>query len=541
MNKTKNMNDFFVRDNMPNEAEWPEFLNLDQISDKKHFNSAVELLDKAVEEGHGEKIAIFSHVGNWTYAELLQKTNQIANVLENHLGLIKGNRVLLRSPNNLFAAACWLAVVKAGGIVVTTISMLRSKEIVAIASQCQASFALCDYRYKEDLELAKSQLPELSNILYFNAPEESNSLEDLMANQPISFNSHIPDAFDIAMIGYTSGTTGKPKGAVHSHHAIISVCETFSKEVIAPSSDDIFSGTAPLGFVYGLGGMLLFPLHARASVVMLEDVRTKSLIEAIDKYKITILHTAPTAYKALLAEYDRTLLGSLKKCVSAGEALPTYVSQGWMDKAEIRLIDGIGSTEILHIFISVQNYTDPMGTLGKPVPGYLGKIVDKEGNELEVGEVGFLAVKGPTGCRYLNDERQSSYVINGWNVTGDTAKIDKDGFYWYQARSDGMIISSGYNIAGPEVEQVLSEHPLVKECAVIGIPNEQRGQIVCAYIVLKDGETQSDELIKNIQDFAKKNGAPYKYPRSVKFINALPRTLSGKVQHYILKEKSSLK
>lgn len=531
--------DNFAIDNLPAMEQWPDFINLDQVTEKSHFNAAVELLDSAVDEGFGNKIAIYSEAGNWTYADLLSKTNQLANVLKHDLGLKAGNRVIIRSPNNAMAAACWLAIVKAGGIVVTTISMLRSKEIIAIAQQSEAKFALCDNRFKDDIKEAQQNLPQLEQILYFNCEEnEKSDLDMLMKSKSTTFDNHAPQATDIAMIGYTSGTTGKPKGAVHSHHAIISVCETFSKQVLQPTSDDVFSGTAPLGFVYGLGGMLLFPFHARASVVMLEDVRTKSLINAIEKYRITILHTAPTAYKALLAEYNSEQLSSLKKCVSAGEALPDYVSQGWMDKAGLRLIDGIGSTEILHIFISVQNNNDPMGTLGKPVPGYEGKVVDEDGEELPSGEVGFLAVKGPTGCRYLNDERQSSYVKNGWNITGDTAKTDENGFFWYQARTDGMIISSGYNIAGPEVEQVVAEHASVKECAVIGIPNEERGEIVCAYVVLNEGESPSDTLIKSIQDFAKQKGAPYKYPRAVKFIDALPRTLTGKVQHYILKEKS---
>lgn len=531
--------DSFAVDNMPAMEQWPDFINLDQVTKKTRFNSAVELIDRAVEEGLGDKVAIHFEAGNWTYNELLSKANQIANVLVQDLGLKAGNRVIIRSPNNPYSAACWLAIVKAGGIVVTTISMLRSKEIIAIANQSEAKFALCDARFKQELENAQQKLPQLKKLLYFNGADgEPDNLETIMAMKSTSFDNHQSEASDIAMIGYTSGTTGKPKGAVHSHHAILSVCETFSKMVLKPTPDDVFSGTAPLGFVYGLGGMLLFPLHARASVVMLEDVRTKSLIAAIEKYKITILHTAPTAYKALLAEYNSEQLGSLKKCVSAGEALPNYVSQGWMDKAGIRLIDGIGSTEILHIFISVQDETDPMGTLGKAVPGYEGMIVDKDGEEVPSGEVGFLAVKGPTGCRYLNNDRQKSYVKNGWNITGDTARTDENGFFWYQARSDGMIISSGYNIAGPEVEQVVSEHTAVKECAVIGIPNEERGEIVCAYVVLNDGENADDVMIKSIQDFAKQTGAPYKYPRSVRFIDALPRTLTGKIQHYILKEKS---
>lgn len=535
MNAAQNSTDLFAQDNMPPAHQWPKFINEDVVAQKRPFNCAAILLDDAVAEGYGDNIAIYSPEDEWSYKDLLQKSNQIAHILRDDLGLVAGNRVLLRSANNPMLAACWLAVIKAGGIVVTSIAMLRAKEITTIARQSRVTIALCDRRLKDDMEQAAQELDHLSHILYFNDPE---GLEARMATKPKNFINHPANCSDIAMIAFTSGTTGKPKAALHSHHAIIAVCETFSKQIVQPTSNDIFSGTPPLGFVYGLGGLLLFPLYARAATVLLEDVRADSLIEAIEKFKVTILHTAPTAYKALLEKYDARKFATIRHCVSAGEALPDHVTQGWLDIAGIRLIDGIGSTELLHIFISVQQPDDPVGTLGKPVPGYEACIVDHEGNPVPVGDVGFLATRGPTGCRYLNDERQTQYVIKGWNVTGDTAKVDGDGFFWYQARTDGMIISSGYNIAAPEVEQTISQHPAVAECAVIGVPDLKRGHIVRAYIVLKDGFKAGNMLVKNIQDFAKQKGAPYKYPRSVKFIKTLPRTPSGKIQHFALREKA---
>lgn len=533
MKSNQRLADNFAQDHMPPADQWPKFINEDMVTKQPPFNCAVELLDKAIEEGHGDNIAIYSPDSEWTYRELLNKANQIAHVLKDDLGLVSGNRVLLRSANTPMLAACWLAVIKAGGIVVTSIAMLRAKEIIKIAEQSGASIALCDHRLKDDMNAAASELNHLTQVLYFNDPD---GLEAQMRTKPTDFDNYPSNNSDIAMIAFTSGTTGKPKAAVHSHHAVIAVCETFSEQVVRPTSKDVFSGTPPLGFVYGLGGLLLFPLFVRAATVLLEDVRIAPLIDAIDKFKVSILYTAPTAYKALLENYDASRLSSLRHGVSAGEALPGYVTQAWLDKAGIRLIDGIGSTELLHIFISVQQPDDPIGTLGKAVPGYEACIMDENGTILPVGEVGYLAVRGPTGCRYLDDARQTTYVVDGWNVTGDTAKIDEEGFFWYQARSDGMIISSGYNIAGPDVEQTISQHPAVAECAVIGVPDPSRGHIVRAYIVMKDGFKAGDALVKDIQDFAKQQSAPYKYPRSVKFIDSLPRTPSGKVQHFALRE-----
>ncbi len=523
--------DSFVQNHMPAPHMWPKFINTNLETKNKPFNCAAELLDNAITEGYGDKVALYSPKSSWTYQELLNKANQIAHILKDDLGLVAGNRVLLRSTNNPMLIACWLAVIKAGGIVITTIAMLRAKEIITCASQSRASLALCDYRLKDDMESAASELSNMSHILYFNGPGE---LEARMKTKPTSFDNHPAHQSDIAMIGFTSGTTGLPKAALHSHHAIIAVCQAFSQQVLKPTPQDIFSGTPPLGFVYGLGGLLLFPLYVRAATVLLEDVSTESLITAIDKFGVSIFFTAPTAYKALLQNFDAQKLSSLKKCMSAGEALPDYVTRAWLDKTGIRLIDGIGSTEMLNNFICIQHPDDPIGSLGKAVPGYEARIVNKQGDPVPVGEVGFLAVRGPVGCRYLDDERQTKYVINGWNITGDTARIDKDGYFWYQARNDGMIISSGYNIASPEVEKTVSQHPAVADCAVIGIPDPVRGEIVRAYIVLKKGYKPDTRLIKNIQNFTKKHSAPYKYPRSIAFIDVLPRTPSGKIQHFML-------
>ncbi len=536
MNTKKTYQDSFVPDHMPPQDQWPDFIN--EIDCCGSFNAAVEFLDKAVDEGVGDKIAIYSPSGNWTYKELLEKSNQIAHVLVDDLGLKTGDRVVLRSLNNPMLAACWLATLKAGGIVVTTIAMLRGKEINTIVEQSRASIALCDARLSEDMQKAMKFSDQLDHVLYFNGDQVDGSIESLMEGKSTRFDNFLSDGSDIAMIAFTSGTTGKPKGALHSHHAILAVCETFSKQVLKPNSDDIFLGTPSLAFVYGLGGLLLFPLHARAATVLLEDVRIPSLLDAADKFKATIFFTAPTIYKALLEDCEDERLASLRGCASAGEALPGYVTEAWQDKTGVRITDGIGATELLHVFLSVQHDSDPVGSLGKAVPGYEVRVLDDDGKDSPVGEIGYLAVKGPTGCRYLNDDRQSKYVVDGWNITGDTVKIDEQGYIWYQARNDGIIVSSGYNIVSPEVEAVVSQHPAVAECGVIGVPDPDRGNIVRAYVVLKEGFAESLDLIKEIQDFAKQNAAPYKYPRSIEFIDALPRTATGKVQHFMLRERA---
>lgn len=526
--------DQFVPSHMPPRDQWPDFINEIQLG--RNYNAAAELVDRAVEEGHGDRVAIYSPSGNWTYQELLQKSNQIAHVLVEDLGLVPGNRVLLRSLNNPMLAACWLAVLKAGGVVITTIAMLRGKEIATIAEQSKARIALCDVRLRDDMQAALDLSPELEQVVHFNAPDQAEGLEFLMQQKPETFDNFLSDGSDIAMIAFTSGTTGKPKGALHSHHAVIAVCETFSRQVLKPNADDIFMGTPSLAFVYGLGGLLLFPLHARAAVVLLEDVRIDSLLAAAEKYRATVFFTAPTVYKVLLEICDDPRLANLRICASAGEALPAFVSQTWLDKTGVRITDGIGATEMLHVFLAVQNVDDPIGSLGKAVPGYELRVLDDNGKDAAVGEIGYLAVRGPTGCRYLNDNRQASYVVDGWNITGDTAKIDEQGYFWYQARNDGIIVSSGYNIVSPEVEGVVSQHPAVAECGVIGVPDPDRGNIVRAYVVLKQDYQASDELVKEIQNFAKQNAAPYKYPRSIKFITSLPRTATGKVQHFVLRE-----
>jgi 2-aminobenzoate-CoA ligase len=498
------------------------------------MNTATELLDRIVEQGGGERTAFHFPGGTWTYHELLATSNRIANVLVSCYGLLPGNRVLLRAPNNPMLAACWFAVLKVGGIVVCTMPLLRSRELQYILQHARINLCICDTRFGADLEHAMLQSPTHPvPIVKFG----DGALESLSACVSDAFTNLQTAADDIAIIAYTSGTTGAAKATVHFHRDMIAVCDLFPKYVLKPNPDDVFCGSPPFAFTFGLGGLVLFPLRIGASALLLEQAAPPQLIEAIAKHKATIVFTSPTAYRAMLAKVKEYDISSLQKCVSAGETLPLATFQAWQAATGIDIIDGIGATEMLHIFISASGADIRPGATGRVVPGYEARIVDADMNDVAIGEVGKLAVRGPTGCRYLsNEERQRAYVRDGWNLTGDAYRMDADGYFWYQARTDDMIVSSGYNISGPEVENVLLDHPSVLECGVVGVPNEERGHIVKAFIVLRPGFEPSDALARDLQDFVKQQIAPYKYPRSIQFMAALPRTSTGKLQRFKLRE-----
>ena len=524
--------DTFARDHLPPAEQWPDLINLDQLNYPEKLNCAVELLDKAVVEGDGERVCLRAPGQVWTYADLQTQVNKIAHVLKEAMKLRPGERVLLRSANNPFMVACWFAIVKAGGIVVATMPLLRAKELSVIAEKAQVRLGLCDQRLKDEMVATQQNVLVLQQVLYFD------ELQQKMSDKPAEFDTIETASDDVCLIAFTSGTTGKPKGTMHFHRDILTICEAFSRRVLKPQPDDIFIGSPPLAFTFGLGGLVLFPMHARASTVLLEAAPPDKLAEAIAEYQATTVFTAPTAYRALLnSEYN---LSSLRHCISAGETLPLPTYNAWYEKTSIRIIDGLGSTELLHIFITSAGDDIRPGATGRPIPYYEAKIVNQEGQDLPPESVGLLAVRGPTGCRYLDDDRQTDYVVNGWNLTGDAYKMDQAGYFWFQARADDMIISAGYNIAGPEVEDVLLAHEAVAECAVVAAPDEQRGQIVKAYVVLQaDSDIlANEELVKTLQDFVKAQIAPYKYPRAIEFVTQLPRTETGKVQRFKLRQQA---
>jgi 2-aminobenzoate-CoA ligase len=534
--------DTFCADHLPPPELWPvrDWTGIPELAYPERLNCAAELLDKIVESGAGERLVFRFPGGTWTYRHLLETSNRIAHVLVDDLGVVPGNRVLLRGPNNPMLAACWFAVLKAGGVVVCTMPLLREREIRYLADKAQINLALTDVRFLAECESGFRAREEARVICFSNGETkraEPGSLELLMGDKPTTFANCDTAAEDIAIIAFTSGTTGEGKGTMHSHRDIMAITDCFPRYVLKPSPDDLFCGSPPLAFTYALGGLLLFPMRFGACSLLLEQATPPNLLKAIGEYRPTVCFTAPTAYRAMrgmLVDHD---VSSLRKCVSAGETLPLSVYESWLEATGLKIIDGIGATEMLHIFISASGDEIRPGATGKVVPGYQAKIVDDDGNDAPAGSVGRLAVRGPTGCRYLaNIEQQRKYVENGWNLTGDSYKLDQDGYFWYQARTDDMIISGGYNIAGPEVENVLLEHPAVLECAVIGEPDEERGHVVKAVIVLRPGSEGSDQLKKEVQDFVKARIAPYKYPRRVDFVSALPRTATGKLQRYRLRE-----
>ena len=528
--------DTFARTSLPPPEQQPEFLfELPALQFPQRLNCATELLDRHVREGRGDRVCIRAPGLTWTYAELQDKADRIAQVLVRDMGLVPGNRVLLRAPNNPMLAACWFAVIKAGGIAVATMPLLRAKEIKAIAEIGQVSHALCDAALAEELRATTRALPMLRHIRHFNY-EGPDSLERAMERQPAGFDNVVTAATDTCILGFTSGTTGVPKGTMHFHRDVMAICACWPPHVLKPEADDVFIGSPPLAFTFGLGGLLLFPMAVGASTVLLENASPPQLLDGVKEFHATVLFTAPTSYRTLAARAVELRRTALRKCVSAGEALPASTRALWKDATGIELIDGIGATELLHIFISADEAHARPGATGLPVPGYRAEVVDEAGQPVPPGTVGQLRVKGPTGCRYLADERQQQYVRDGWNYTGDAYRQDADGWFYYHARTDDMIISAGYNIASPEVEEALLQHPAVAECGVVGAADAERGQIVTAYVVLRAGHAPGPEMASDLQNFVKQTIAPYKYPRAVIFVNTLPRTQTSKLQRFRLHE-----
>jgi 2-aminobenzoate-CoA ligase len=529
--------DTFARDHLPPRDAWPELVfDLPELSLPAKLNAAVELLDRAIERGWGDRVAILAPGGlSWTYRELLAQANRVARVLTEDMGLVPGNRVLLRAPNNPMVAACWFGVLKAGGIAVGTMPLLRAKELTDIVTKAEISHALADARLAEDLEAARGACPTLRSVTYFGGTGATD-LETRMAAKAPTFANVATAADDTCVIAFTSGTTGKPKGTMHFHRDLIAACRCWPIHTLHATPDDIFTGSPPLAFTFGLGGLLLFPLSIGAATLLVERPAPDALAAVVAQHRATVLFTAPTSYRAMSAVVPLHDMSALSKCVSAGEALPASTRKLWKDATGIEIIDGIGATEMFHIFISHDEAHARAGVTGSVVPGYRACIMDDAGHPLPAGAVGKLAVKGPTGCRYLADDRQTSYVKDGWNYTGDAYLMDADGYFTYQGRTDDMIISAGYNIGGPEVESALLGHPAVAECGVIASPDAERGQIVKAYIVLREGFAAGEPMTRELQDFVKREIAPYKYPRSIEFLQALPRTGTGKLQRARLRQ-----
>jgi 2-aminobenzoate-CoA ligase len=532
--------DSFARDHLPPREEWPHFvLNRSELVYPDRVNCAVELLDRWLGTGDDARRCLISASETLSYAALAEHVNRVANVLTRDLGMVSGNRVLLRGPNSPMMAAAYLAVIKAGGVVVPTMPLLRSKEIVYPLTKAQIRFALCDARLADEMEHARAHAPWLERVIYWGAGG-TEDLETLMARRGYEgFTACDTSGDDVCLIAFTSGTTGEPKGTMHFHRDLLATCDTYGRYVLRAAGDDVFIGSPPLAFTFGLGGALLFPLRVGAASILLERAPPEELLGAIAALRATICFSAPTAYRVMLgglAEHDVT---SLRKCVSAGEALPKATFDAWLAATGLKIMDGIGSTEMLHIFIGSPPEEIRPGSTGKPVRGYQARVVDAEGHEVPAGTIGRLAVRGPTGCRYLADSRQRQYVSDGWNLTGDVYVMDADGYFWYQARSDDMIISAGYNIAGPEVEAALLMHPAVAECGVVGQPDEARGQIVKAYVVLQAGLIGDAATTLALQEHTKATIAPYKYPRSIEYVSDLPRTQTGKLQRFALRQRAA--
>ena len=518
-----------------------ELSGLPELDYPDRLNCAVELVDAHLPVS-SDRTAFHFPGGSWTYAELARTVDRIARVLVEDLGLVPGNRVLLRGPNGPWLAACWFAVLKAGGVVVCTMPLLRARELQYIADKAQVRLALTDARLAADCEQA---MPTSSGhrVVRFGTTGDEGSLEELLRSKAGAFAACDTAAEDVALIAFTSGTTGNAKGTMHTHRDLLASCDCFPPYVLKANADDRFIGSPPLAFTYGLGGILLFPLRIGASTVLLEQASPPLLLKGIHEFRATVCFTAPTAYRAmlpLLAADPALDVSCLRRCVSAGETLPLPTFEAWRAATGLRIIDGLGSTEMLHIFISSSDDDIRPGATGRVVPGYRARVIDENGAEVPPGTLGRLAVRGPTGCRYLDDtDRQRAYVQDGWNLTGDAYIEDADGYFWYQARTDDMIVSSGYNISGPEVESVLLDHPAVHECGVVAAPDAERGHVVKAFVVLRTGTAPGEALVKELQEFVKREIAPYKYPRRIEFVESLPRTATGKLQRFELRRREA--
>ncbi|MEA2726374.1 MAG: 2-aminobenzoate-CoA ligase [Acetobacteraceae bacterium] len=528
--------DTFTRDRLPPADEWPDLL-LAGFDYPERLNAAVEFTDAMVGKGFGDNTALIGNGRHRTYKELTDWTNRIARALVEDYGVRPGNRVLIRSANNPAMVACWLAATKAGAVVVNTMPMLRAGELTQIIDKAEISLALCDTRLMDELVACAKDSAFLRTVVGFDGTANHDAELDRVAlGKPVRFQAVGTGRDDVALLGFTSGTTGEPKATMHFHRDLLIIADGYAREVLGVTPDDVFVGSPPLAFTFGLGGLAIFPLRFGAAATLLENASPPNMIEIIQKYRATISFTAPTAYRAMLAAMEAGAdLSSLRIAVSAGETLPAPIFEAWMGKTGKPILDGIGSTEMLHIFIT--NRVDDMapGSTGKPVTGYQARVVDNDMNEVPRGTVGHLAVRGPTGCRYLGDARQRKYVRGGWNLTGDSFVQDAAGAFHFAARSDDMIVSAGYNIAGPEVEVALLACPEVKECAVVGVTDAERGQIVEAHVVLADGVAADEATRVRLQNHVKATIAPYKYPRSVKFLDELPKTQTGKIQRFRLR------
>jgi 2-aminobenzoate-CoA ligase len=533
--------DTFARDNLPPFDQWPDLiLERPEYQYPEQLNIAVELTDRMVERGVGDRVALIGNGRRRTYKELTDWSNRLAHALVENYGIKPGNRVLIRSGNNPALVATWLAATKAGAVVVNTMPMLRASELAKIIDKAEISLALTDSRIADELVASAKDSRFLKQVVSFDGTSNHDAeLDRIALDKPVKFDAVKTGRDDVALLGFTSGTTGEPKATAHFHRDLLIIADGYAREVLNVTPDDVFVGSPPLAFTFGLGGLAIFPLRFGATATLLENASPANMIEIIETYKATICFTAPTAYRVMMAAMDRGAdFSSLRIAVSAGETLPPPVFEDWTRKTGKPILDGIGTTELLHIFITNRIGDASAGATGRPVSGYEAKIVDEHMNDVAPGIVGRLAVRGPTGCRYLADARQKSYVRDGWNLTGDAFLRDAEGRFYFAARADDMIVSAGYNIAGPEVEAALLLHPDVAECAVVGAPDIERGQIVAAHVVLKPGVIGDALCVKRLQDHVKAVIAPYKYPRSVSFIDALPKTQTGKIQRFKLRQQS---
>lgn len=385
--------DTFTRDNLPPADQWPvlEF-TLPELNYPDRLNAAKVLIDDAVEAHGADRPALHAPGSpSWNYGELQKRANQVAQVLVEDLGVVPGNRVMLRAPNNQWLVACWLGVLKAGAVVVTIMPILRGKEVRQLVERTRPAVMLCDHRFLENLDEALDDV----ELVAFGGDGPDDLIQRCAAKSG-QFEAVETAADDVALLGATSGTTGTPKITMHFHRDILANADTFSRHILKPTSEDVFAGSPPLAFTFGLGGLVVFPLHVGASTLLTERNTPVELARLAQEHGVTVLFTAPTAYRAILKEGKGDLLTGLRVAVSAGEHLPKETWQAVKDQTGISLINGIGATELLHVFISAPVEEIRPEATGRPIPGFRAAILDAEDREAPDGEAGRLAVIGPT-------------------------------------------------------------------------------------------------------------------------------------------------